>query len=140
MPWETAPHTPLIVRSFQQPSVACREFREAIPGEELLQRSSRRRGENGTHGVKDYVKCVGCIFQTTKSSREILTEPSSMAPPFGGVGFSSERPLPTTYISKNHRAVSTRGPSGENFAATTNLRLENQSPNLHKRRIVTSAP
>src|SRR6267143_2819613 len=28
-------------------------------------------GENGTCGVKNYVKRVGCIFQTTKSSRDI---------------------------------------------------------------------
>ena len=47
-------------------------------------------GENGTCGVKNYVKRVGCIFQTTKSSREILTEPSSIAPRFWGVEFSSE--------------------------------------------------
>jgi hypothetical protein len=55
-------------------------------------------------------------------------------------GFSSELPLATTFISKNHRAVSTPVPSGESFAATTNLRRENQSPNLHKRRIATSEP
>ena len=97
-------------------------------------------GENGTCEVKNYVKRVDCISQTTKSSREVLTGPSSMDPPSRGVGFSAEHPLPTTFIRKNHRAVSTRAPSGESFAATTNLRLENQSPNLHKRRIATSAP
>src|SRR5882672_8424089 len=43
-----------------------------------------------------------------------------------GVGFSSERPFATMFISKNHRAVSMRVPSGESFAATTNLRRENQ--------------
>jgi hypothetical protein len=44
MPGETAPPTLLIVRSLQQSSVGCREFREAIPGEELLQRFSHRCG------------------------------------------------------------------------------------------------
>ena len=34
----------------------------------------------------------------------------------------------------------TRAPFGESFAATKNLRRENQSPNLHKRRIASSAP
>jgi hypothetical protein len=77
--------------------------------------------------------------QTTKTSREILTELSSISPRFWGVEFRAES-SPTTFISKNQRAVSTRAPSGESFAATTNLRRENQSPNLHKRRIATSAP
>ena len=96
-------------------------------------------GENGTCGVKNYVKRVGCIFQTTKSSREILTEPSLLLHSSGAWN-SARSPLPTTFISKNHRAVSTRAPYGESFAATTNLRRENQSPNLHKSRIATSAP
>ena len=41
------------------------------------------RGRMGHAESRTKVKRVGCIFQTTKSSREILTEPSSMAPPFG---------------------------------------------------------
>src|SRR5467141_3440703 len=46
-------------------------------------------GENGTCGVKNYVKRVGCISRP-QNLREILTEPSSIAPRFWGVGFSSE--------------------------------------------------
>ena len=57
-----------------------------------------------------------------------------------GAWNTGQSPLPTTFVSKNHRAVSRRACSGESFAATTNLRRENQSPNLHKRRIATSAP
>ena len=64
--------------------------RGAIPGEELLRRSSDRcSGEWDMRG-KNYLKRVDSIFQTTKSSREILTELSSISPRFWGVEFRAE--------------------------------------------------
>ena len=91
---------PLIVRSFQQSSVDCREFREAIAGEELLQRSSRRYGENGTRGVKNYVKRVA-VFSRPQNLQERYSQSRLLwLQPFGGVGVSSERTLPQRSFAK----------------------------------------
>src|SRR4029077_17103904 len=49
----------------------------------------------------------------------ILTEPSLFLHASGAWN-SARSPLPTTFIRKNHRAVSTRAPYGESFADTTN--------------------
>jgi hypothetical protein len=68
----------------------CNSFAKQFLARKFCNVPPAATGENGTCGVKNYVKRVGCIFQTTKSSREILTEPSSIAPRFLGVGFSSE--------------------------------------------------
>src|SRR5215469_1948600 len=97
-------------------------------------------GENGTVRGQKLCETCGPYFPRPQIFKRDIDRAVFYCSTLRGVGFSSERPLPTTFISKNQRAVSTRAPSGESFAATTNLRWENQLPNLHRRRIATSAP
>src|ERR1700752_3753217 len=107
--------------------------------DKMLQRFRRCGGEWDMRGQK-LCGTFGLYFPRPRKLQERYSQSCLLFLHASGAWNSGQSPLPTTFISKNQRAVSTRAPSGESFAATTNLRRENQSPNLHTRRIATSAP
>jgi hypothetical protein len=97
-------------------------------------------GKNGTCEVKNYVKRVDCIFPDHKIFKRDIDRAVFYFSTLVGRGIQGRALSQQRSLAKINEHYRTRDPSGESFAATTDLRRENQSPNLHKSRIATSAP